>query len=88
MRPTQGKCCTVANANWQLDVGEDTNGNFMLDTVRDPFQVWLSANVPSGVAVQYIDDWLLYHLSGGEVHCSSNGQRTIPSSPKWWESGP
>ena len=60
----------------------------MLDTLRDPFQIWLSANVPVGIAVEYIDDWVLYHLWEGEVHCSSNEQRLIPGGPKWWESIP
>ncbi|UCC32296.1 MAG: hypothetical protein JSU86_08440, partial [Phycisphaerales bacterium] len=76
------------NANYRLDVGEDTNGNYMLDTLRDPFKLWLSANVPPGVTVEYIDDWFVYHLGHGEVQCSSNEQRAIPGSPKWWDSTP
>ena len=76
------------NANWRLNAGEDTNGNYMLDTLRDPLQMWVSANMPPGMAVEYIDDWVLYHLWEGEVHCSSNEQRLIPGTPKWWEAVP
>ena len=76
------------NANYVLDPGEDTNSNFMLDTTRDPFQVWLNANVPPGVNVEYVDDWFLYHIERGEVHCSSNEKRAIPSGPAWWDSMP
>ena len=72
-------------ANWQLDAGEDANGNFMLDTLRDPFEVWFNQNAPASVTFTYIDDWLIYHLNNGEVHCGSNERRTIPSDPKWWE---
>ncbi len=60
----------------------------MLDTLRDPFELWLNANVPPGISVEYIDDWLIYHLRGGEVHCSSNEQRAFASTPKWWEQTP
>ena len=77
-----------ANANFVLDAGEDANVNYMLDTLRDPFQLWLNANVPPGISVEYIDDWLIYHLRGGEVHCSSNEQRAFASTPKWWEQTP
>lgn len=77
------------NMNWHLDANEDTNLNFMLDTLRDPFQAWFSANLPSGITVQYIDDWLIYHLNDGEVHCSSNERRQIPiSGPFWWDAMP
>ena len=74
-----------ANGSFTLDAGEDTNGNGMLDTLRDPFRVWLDQNVPTGITVHYIDDWLIYHLGRGEVHCSSNDKREIASGSKWWE---
>ena len=60
----------------------------MLDTLRDPFRSWFNVNLPSGITVEYIDDWFLYHTLSGEVHCSSNEHRTLPPAPKWWESGP
>ena len=74
-----------ANGSFTLDAGEDTNGNFMLDTQHDPFKVWISQNMPAGIQTTFIDDWYLYHVEKGEVHCSSNEQRSIPTTPKWWE---
>ena len=76
------------NSNFVLDPGEDTNGNGMLDTLVDPFTAWLRSNVPVGLTVTYIDDWFLYHLQLGEVHCSSNERRATPVGPKWWAQAP
>jgi len=60
----------------------------MLDTTRDPFLVWLSQNLPPGITVTPINDWLIYHLGRGEVHCSSNETRVIPSASNWWDQSP
>ncbi len=38
--------------------------------------------------VTFIDNWDTYHRQFGEVHCSSNEQRAIRASPKWWDTGP
>ena len=74
------------NSNFQLDEGEvDVNTNGKLDTYRDPFKVWTDMEVPVTLSVEYIDDWKIYHLGQGEVHCSSNERRAIPTSRKWWE---
>jgi protein-arginine deiminase len=73
-----------ANANFRLDVGEDANANGRLDTLRDPFHVFLNARLPAGLVATYIDDWEVYHLREGEVHCSSNERREIPVQ-NWWE---
>ncbi|MBI3300525.1 MAG: hypothetical protein HYZ72_00365 [Deltaproteobacteria bacterium] len=72
------------NRNFMLDAGEDTNGDGLLDTLRDPFQVYVNGVLPAGVTAAYIDDWTTYHLGAGEVHCSSNEKRRIPAV-KWWE---
>jgi len=40
-----------------------------------------------GVAVEWIENWDLYHRLLGEVHCGSNATRKIPSNTFWWESG-
>jgi len=76
--------------DFQLDTGEDLNTNGLLDTHRDPFHEALADDevLPSGITANYIDDWQVYHLNEGEVHCSSNEQREIPVSPKWWETVP
>jgi protein-arginine deiminase len=39
-----------------------------------------------GIGVSWIDDWDLYHLNLGEVHCGTNATRAIPDV-KWWETG-
>jgi protein-arginine deiminase len=39
-----------------------------------------------GYNVRWIDDWDLYHVGAGEVHCGTNAARKIPEA-KWWESG-
>ena len=74
-----------ANANFRLDVGEDQNDDQMLNTYRDPFKVWSDMEMPASASIVYIDDWFLYHLREGEVHCSSNELREIPTSAEWWE---
>ena len=39
-----------------------------------------------GVTVYWVEDWDLYHVLLGEVHCGSNAFRETPSV-KWWETG-
>lgn len=39
-----------------------------------------------GFAVDWIENWNLYHRLSGEVHCGSNTARKIPEA-RWWESG-
>jgi len=82
-----------SNANFTLDPTEDSNGNGLLDTLRDPFQVWMLQNLPGNLGVEFIDDWYIYHVNSGEVHCSSNERRAIPAGPntdrsKWWNKDP
>jgi protein-arginine deiminase len=45
-----------------------------------------SALTPYGYTVRWVEDWYLYHINAGEVHCGSNAMRAIPAA-KWWESG-
>jgi protein-arginine deiminase len=40
-----------------------------------------------GITVHYIENWSLYHVNNGEVHCGSNTTRAIPANIYWWESG-
>lgn len=44
------------------------------------------ALAPHNIQVKWIENWYLYHLNAGEVHCGSNTMRRVPSA-KWWESG-
>ncbi len=54
---------------------------------QDIFKAQLQAALmPYGYTVRWVEDWYLYHLNAGEVHCGSNVTRTIPAA-KWWESG-
>lgn len=39
-----------------------------------------------GYTVRWIDNWDLYHVNLGEVHCATNAARKIPET-KWWEGG-
>ncbi len=39
-----------------------------------------------GYTVRWLDDWDLYHVNLGEVHCATNAARKIPAT-KWWEGG-
>lgn len=76
------------NQNFRLEVnaGEDLNANGKLDTFRDPFRIWTDEEmIPANIGVTYIDDWDVYHLRDGEVHCSSNEKRQIPTQYRWWD---
>ena len=44
----------------------------------------LAAN---GVTVHWVEDWYLYHILDGEVHCGSNTKRVVPDTHRWWEGG-
>lgn len=53
------------------------------DIFKADFEQKLSA---IGYNVRWIDDWDMYHVGAGEVHCGTNAARQIPEA-KWWESG-
>jgi Protein-arginine deiminase (PAD) len=44
-----------------------------------------------GLTIHWIDDWDVYHVNHGEVHCGTNVVRTPPeavtgfSGPNWWD---
>ncbi|MBI5531259.1 MAG: hypothetical protein HY898_00990 [Deltaproteobacteria bacterium] len=42
---------------------------------------------PVGLTSHWIEDWTLYHVLDGEVHCGSNTTRMVPASARWWEGG-
>ena len=42
----------------------------------------------AGLNIQFVNDWDLYHILDGEVHCGSNPETSAPfASVKWWETG-
>jgi protein-arginine deiminase len=53
------------------------------DIFKDHLETALAAH---GYTIRWIDDWNLYHVGEGEVHCGTNTHRKIPDA-KWWESG-
>lgn len=40
-----------------------------------------------GLTIHILDDWYEYHISNGEVHCSTNTLRS-PTKADWWEFSP
>ena len=55
----------------------DQSTDPMIEYVRDIF--------PSDLNLVFLDDWSVYHMGLGEVHCGSNVMRTAPT--EWWENG-
>lgn len=52
----------------------------------DPFEDDLTTRLGAlGLTVAFADDWNLYHVLSGEVHCGTNVSRTMDA--KWWETG-
>jgi protein-arginine deiminase len=73
------------NENWQLDPGEDLDGDGLLTTFRDPMILYMQQSLPSGLTLHFLDNWRDYHTQGGEVHCGTNVLRTPPSDRSWWD---
>jgi protein-arginine deiminase len=40
---------------------------------------------PEDLEIYFLDDWELYHMGLGEVHCGTNVKRT--ASQAWWSEG-
>jgi protein-arginine deiminase len=52
----------------------------------DLFEAQLSKVLePFGVKTRFIENWYLYHVLDGEVHCGSNVTRLVPANTNWWE---
>ncbi len=39
--------------------------------------------LPSGLEYHFVDDWDVYHMGLGEVHCGTNAVRSLDAG--WWE---
>ncbi len=48
----------------------------------DPVITAFSQRMPAGLELHFVDDWNVYHLGLGEVHCGTNVKRTPAAS--WW----
>ncbi len=54
------------------------------DQSSDPFIDAFTAAMPEGMELHYVDNWDVYHLGLGEVHCGTNVLRTPAGD--WWTS--
>ena len=52
------------------------------DTDADPVIAAVEALLPPGTTPHWVDDWDVYHLAWGEVHCGTNVRREQPLD--WW----
>ncbi len=53
-------------------------------TDGDPFVAYMEEVLPEELRIEWMDDWFVYHMGLGEVHCGSNVVR--PSADAlWWE---
>jgi hypothetical protein len=53
------------------------------DESTDPFIQDMNDSLPDGLVPHYVDDWDVYHLGLGEVHCGTNMTQTPTAN--WWE---
>ena len=56
----------------------------LADQGSDPMIAYVRSIFPSDIDVVFLDDWAVYHMGLGEVHCGSNVMRTAPTN-NWWE---
>jgi len=55
----------------------DQESDLMIAAVRERF--------PSSLNLHFLDDWTVYHMGLGEVHCGSNVRRE--ANTEWWNDG-
>lgn len=55
------------------------------DQGTDPVIQAFTDNLPDSLIPHYVDDWDVYHLGLGEVHCGTNMTQTPTAN--WWEVG-
>jgi protein-arginine deiminase len=55
-----------------------------MDRSSDPFIAHIEALLPSELEPHWVDDWELYHMGLGEVHCGTNTKREPTGG--WWTS--
>ncbi len=55
------------------------------DVSSDPIATAFADAMPPELDVVFLDDWNVYHVNLGEVHCGSNVVRTPSEDAVWWE---
>ncbi len=55
----------------------------LYDQSTDPMISYVRDIFPEDLQTVFLDDWDVYHMGLGEVHCASNVVRTPPR--KWWD---
>jgi protein-arginine deiminase len=80
-----------------LIVAEDKNGDpaiFLADPFlrenkndqsTDPMIEEVRKRFPASLNLHFLDDWTVYHMGLGEVHCGSNVKRE--TTTEWWTEG-
>ena len=53
------------------------------DGESDPVIAAFEALLPANLGMNWVDDWYVYHLAWGEVHCGTNVRREQPLD--WWD---
>lgn len=56
------------------------------DPSSDPFIATFAALLPPHLRAHWVDDWDVYHMGWGEVHCGTNVRRDQPLD--WWSAAP
>ena len=57
----------------------------MNDQSTDPVIAAIKESFPDSLNLYFVDDWDVYHMGLGEVHCGSNVRRDVTS--EWWIDG-
>lgn len=82
-----------------LIVADDTSGKTTLfvpdpmmrtnisSTDGDPIVASFESVMPPELGVAWVDDWQVYHMGLGEVHCGSNVVRAPYDGADWWNEG-
>jgi hypothetical protein len=55
------------------------------DQVGDPLIEDLASKLPASLNAHFVDNWNVYHLGLGEIHCGTNVRRTPLEN--WWDAG-
>lgn len=53
---------------------------------NDPVISAFTSLMPAGMSMHFVDDWDVYHMGLGEVHCGTNTRRTPMTT--WWTAAP